>query len=195
MYTKKRGDQPDLSDPICLRPGATIETVCHGIHRSLASHFKCVPIHELQWIKLMIGTRLYGVNRANSVLSLRRLDWHIWFMMRMCESNARESYVYLTDMLVWASLRNSHSLLRLGSGTSLHNYAILLPHQVLDYHRQPQQDGHFPLMSLSILSGYVTSSPKYSNRCLDRTCFFRPLYPMSPLRRTWLSLNNFLKSR
>lgn len=48
MYTKKRGEQPDLSDPICLRQGATIETVCHGIHRSLASHFKCVeslPIH------------------------------------------------------------------------------------------------------------------------------------------------------
>jgi hypothetical protein len=43
VYTKKRGDQPDLSDPICLRPGATIETVCHGIHRSLASHFKYVP--------------------------------------------------------------------------------------------------------------------------------------------------------
>lgn len=40
VYTKKRGDQPDLSDPICLRQGATIETVCHGIHRSLASHFK-----------------------------------------------------------------------------------------------------------------------------------------------------------
>ena len=42
VYTKKRGEQPDLSDPICLRQGATIETVCHGIHRSLASHFKYV---------------------------------------------------------------------------------------------------------------------------------------------------------
>lgn len=47
VYTKKRGDQPDLSDPICLRPGATIETVCHGIHRSLASHFK----YALVWGK------------------------------------------------------------------------------------------------------------------------------------------------
>jgi len=51
VYTKKRGDQPDLSDPICLRPGATIETVCHGIHRSLASHFKSVisssPMNEV----------------------------------------------------------------------------------------------------------------------------------------------------
>jgi ribosome-interacting GTPase 1 len=44
VYTKKRGDQPDLSDPICLRQGASIETVCHGIHRSLASHFKYVSL-------------------------------------------------------------------------------------------------------------------------------------------------------
>jgi ribosome-interacting GTPase 1 len=28
VYTKKRGAQPDLSDPICLRKGATIE-VCY----------------------------------------------------------------------------------------------------------------------------------------------------------------------
>ncbi|KAL1406073.1 Ribosome-interacting GTPase 2 [Vanrija albida] len=47
VYTKKRGEQPDLGDPICLRAGATIETVCHGIHRSLASHFK----YALVWGK------------------------------------------------------------------------------------------------------------------------------------------------
>lgn len=47
VYTKKRGDLPDLSDPICLRQGATIETVCHGIHRSLATHFK----YALVWGK------------------------------------------------------------------------------------------------------------------------------------------------
>lgn len=27
VYTKKRGERPDLSDPVCLRKGATIE-VC-----------------------------------------------------------------------------------------------------------------------------------------------------------------------
>lgn len=27
MYTKKRGERPDLSDPVCMRKGATIE-VC-----------------------------------------------------------------------------------------------------------------------------------------------------------------------
>ncbi|WVQ93331.1 hypothetical protein IAU59_000399 [Kwoniella sp. CBS 9459] len=47
VYTKRRGEQPDLSDPICLRQGATIETVCHGIHRGLASHFK----YALVWGK------------------------------------------------------------------------------------------------------------------------------------------------
>ncbi|EIW66867.1 hypothetical protein TREMEDRAFT_34396 [Tremella mesenterica DSM 1558] len=47
VYTKRRGEGPDLSDPICLRQGATIETVCHGIHRSLASHFK----YALVWGK------------------------------------------------------------------------------------------------------------------------------------------------
>lgn len=40
VYTKKRGAQPDLDDPVCLRKGATIEVVCNGIHRSLASNFR-----------------------------------------------------------------------------------------------------------------------------------------------------------
>ncbi|OCB85204.1 developmentally regulated GTP-binding protein [Sanghuangporus baumii] len=40
VYTKKRGAHPDLTDPICLRKGATIEDVCHGIHRSLAANFR-----------------------------------------------------------------------------------------------------------------------------------------------------------
>ncbi len=65
VYTKKRGAQPDLDDPICLRRGATIEVlprvtchelvlthgpqdVCNGIHRTLATNFRyglvwCVP--------------------------------------------------------------------------------------------------------------------------------------------------------
>ncbi|KAF8592012.1 developmentally regulated GTP-binding protein [Ramaria rubella] len=40
VYTKKRGDHPDLTDPICLRKGATIADVCNGIHRSLAPNFR-----------------------------------------------------------------------------------------------------------------------------------------------------------
>ncbi|KAJ7124736.1 P-loop containing nucleoside triphosphate hydrolase protein [Mycena crocata] len=40
VYTKKRGAHPDLSDPICLRKGATIEHVCNGVHRSLAPNFR-----------------------------------------------------------------------------------------------------------------------------------------------------------
>lgn len=55
IYTKKRGAHPDLTDPVCLRKGATIEVrssssfetisdfdqdVCNGIHRSLAANFR-----------------------------------------------------------------------------------------------------------------------------------------------------------
>ncbi|PPQ63707.1 hypothetical protein CVT24_004287 [Panaeolus cyanescens] len=46
IYTKKRGAHPDLSDPICLRKGATIEDVCNGIHRSLAANFR----YGLVWV-------------------------------------------------------------------------------------------------------------------------------------------------
>ncbi|KZT22143.1 developmentally regulated GTP-binding protein [Neolentinus lepideus HHB14362 ss-1] len=46
VYTKKRGDHPDLDDPVCLRQGATIEDVCNGIHRSLATNFR----YALVWV-------------------------------------------------------------------------------------------------------------------------------------------------
>ncbi|PKI82533.1 hypothetical protein MVES_003485 [Malassezia vespertilionis] len=39
IYTKKRGEHPDLSDPIVVRRGATIEHVCHGVHRALVDKF------------------------------------------------------------------------------------------------------------------------------------------------------------
>ncbi|KZV92105.1 P-loop containing nucleoside triphosphate hydrolase protein [Exidia glandulosa HHB12029] len=47
VYTKKRGEHPDLTDPVCLRHGSTIEDVCDGIHRSLAANFK----YALVWGK------------------------------------------------------------------------------------------------------------------------------------------------
>ncbi|KAI9444964.1 developmentally regulated GTP-binding protein [Lactarius indigo] len=40
VYTKKRGAPPDLFDPICMRKGSTIEDVCNGVHRSLATNFR-----------------------------------------------------------------------------------------------------------------------------------------------------------
>ncbi|EAW55671.1 developmentally regulated GTP binding protein 2, isoform CRA_c, partial [Homo sapiens] len=36
IYTKKRGQRPDFTDAIILRKGASVEHVCHRIHRSLA---------------------------------------------------------------------------------------------------------------------------------------------------------------
>uniref|UniRef100_A0AAR2JZ83 Developmentally regulated GTP binding protein 2 n=1 Tax=Pygocentrus nattereri TaxID=42514 RepID=A0AAR2JZ83_PYGNA len=40
LYTKKRGERPDFGDPIIMRRAATVEHVCHRIHRTLASQFK-----------------------------------------------------------------------------------------------------------------------------------------------------------
>ncbi|KAJ1661002.1 Ribosome-interacting GTPase 2 [Dispira simplex] len=40
IYTKKRGEFPDLSEGLILRNGASIEHVCHAIHRSLVANFK-----------------------------------------------------------------------------------------------------------------------------------------------------------
>ncbi|KAI6134091.1 P-loop containing nucleoside triphosphate hydrolase protein [Pisolithus croceorrhizus] len=51
VYTKKRGERPDLSDPVCLRKGATIEDVCLGIHKSLATNFR----YALVWVMHIPG--------------------------------------------------------------------------------------------------------------------------------------------
>jgi len=40
VYTKKRGEYPDFDGGLIIRNGATIEHVCHTIHRSLADGFK-----------------------------------------------------------------------------------------------------------------------------------------------------------
>ncbi|KAF7784581.1 hypothetical protein Agabi119p4_746 [Agaricus bisporus var. burnettii] len=48
VYTKKRGAHPDLTDPVCMRKGATVEDICNGIHRSLAPNFR----YALVWVSL-----------------------------------------------------------------------------------------------------------------------------------------------
>ncbi|XP_055346580.1 developmentally-regulated GTP-binding protein 2-like [Paramacrobiotus metropolitanus] len=40
IYTKKPGKHPDFSDAIILRRGATVEHVCHAVHRTLAEQVK-----------------------------------------------------------------------------------------------------------------------------------------------------------
>lgn len=40
VFTKKRGQKPDLVDGIILRNGATVEAVCHSIHRTMVDSFK-----------------------------------------------------------------------------------------------------------------------------------------------------------
>lgn len=44
VYTKKRGEHPDLENGLILRNGCTVEHVCHMIHRSLVSQFKCALV-------------------------------------------------------------------------------------------------------------------------------------------------------
>ncbi|CAJ0634951.1 11594_t:CDS:10 [Entrophospora sp. SA101] len=40
VYTKKRGEYPDFGSGLIVRRGATVEHVCHVIHRSLVDEFK-----------------------------------------------------------------------------------------------------------------------------------------------------------
>jgi small GTP-binding protein len=40
VYTKKRGEFPDLDGGIILKQGTTVEEVCRSIHKSLAEEFK-----------------------------------------------------------------------------------------------------------------------------------------------------------
>ncbi|KNC85630.1 developmentally-regulated GTP-binding protein 2 [Sphaeroforma arctica JP610] len=47
VYTKRKGVAPDFDDGIILRNGATVEHVCHSIHRTLANDFK----YALVWGK------------------------------------------------------------------------------------------------------------------------------------------------
>lgn len=47
LYTKKRGAMPDFSDALIVRSNATVEHVCHVLHRQLADIFKYAHI----WVK------------------------------------------------------------------------------------------------------------------------------------------------
>lgn len=60
IYTKKPGRGPDFSDPIILRGGASVEHVCHSIHRSIVAVFK----YALVWVcssALIMSRRILNV--------------------------------------------------------------------------------------------------------------------------------------
>nr|XP_054112413.1 LOW QUALITY PROTEIN: developmentally-regulated GTP-binding protein 2-like [Callithrix jacchus] len=58
IYTKKIGERPDFPDTIILQKGASVEHVCHRIHRSLASQFQYALVwgtstkYSPQWVGL-----------------------------------------------------------------------------------------------------------------------------------------------
>nr|XP_053656575.1 developmentally-regulated GTP-binding protein 2-like [Cherax quadricarinatus] len=56
IYTKKPGRAPDFSDPIILRGGATVEHVCHSIHRSIVAVFK----YALVWLLVFVDSEESG---------------------------------------------------------------------------------------------------------------------------------------
>ncbi|KDN53563.1 P-loop containing nucleoside triphosphate hydrolase protein [Tilletiaria anomala UBC 951] len=45
IYTKKRGQHPDLEDPLVVRKGATVEHVCHAVHRAIVDKFKYALVY------------------------------------------------------------------------------------------------------------------------------------------------------
>lgn len=65
VYTKRRGELPDFDDGLIVRNGATIEHVCHAIHRSLAHSFR----YALVWVSIIspffIRER-FSCDRSNS---------------------------------------------------------------------------------------------------------------------------------
>mmetsp|Transcript_10369 Transcript_10369/g.15165 ORF Transcript_10369/g.15165 Transcript_10369/m.15165 type:complete len:109 (+) Transcript_10369:786-1112(+) len=40
IYTKKRGEAPDLVEPSIVRNGSTVETMCNSIHADFKKNFK-----------------------------------------------------------------------------------------------------------------------------------------------------------
>lgn len=40
IYTKPRGKRPDFTEPLIMRNGASMEHVCHAIHREMSKNFK-----------------------------------------------------------------------------------------------------------------------------------------------------------
>ncbi|SPO39350.1 probable GTP-binding protein [Pseudozyma flocculosa] len=71
IYTKKRGERPDLSDPLVVRKGATIEHVCHQVHRALVDKFKYALVYGKS--SKFPGSQKVGLNHvvaADDVVSI-----------------------------------------------------------------------------------------------------------------------------
>jgi ribosome-interacting GTPase 1 len=60
IYTKVRGKRPDFSEPLIMRNGASMEHICHAIHREMVKNFK----YALVW----------GTSAKQSVLAVTAGD-------------------------------------------------------------------------------------------------------------------------
>lgn len=87
VYTKKRGEYPDLAHGLVVRKGATIEDFCHRIHRSLANDFKYALVwgtsakHQPQRVGLkhvLENEDVVQVGCLRGELSWMGLTWFVW---------------------------------------------------------------------------------------------------------------------
>ncbi|PWN95173.1 P-loop containing nucleoside triphosphate hydrolase protein [Tilletiopsis washingtonensis] len=62
VYTRKRGEHPDLNDPVIVRRGGTIEDVCNQIHKSLVEKFSYAVVWGAS-SKFLQGQKV-GINHA-----------------------------------------------------------------------------------------------------------------------------------
>ncbi|PWN38700.1 developmentally regulated GTP-binding protein [Ceraceosorus guamensis] len=64
VYTRKRGEHPDLEDPVIVRAGGTVEDVCNSIHKSLVEKFSYATVWGKS-SKFLQGQKV-GINHAIS---------------------------------------------------------------------------------------------------------------------------------
>lgn len=86
IYTKPRGRRPDFSEPVIMRNGATIEDVCHAIHRDMAKHFKSAQHNTTQHntahytlVASLLGRSLLIPLVCTAVVARRVRIGMVWF--------------------------------------------------------------------------------------------------------------------
>lgn len=79
IYTKVRGKRPDFSEPLIMRNGASMEHICHAIHREMVKNFKYALVwgtSAKQSVQSEIRKRAGGL--ANPGLSDTMIDSADW---------------------------------------------------------------------------------------------------------------------
>ncbi|MBT3304605.1 GTP-binding protein [Candidatus Woesearchaeota archaeon] len=59
VYLKEQGKEADLNEPMIMREGTTVRTVCEKIHRNFLSKFKCAKV----WGSSKFPGQIYGLDK------------------------------------------------------------------------------------------------------------------------------------